>query len=85
MINIVELFSGIGSQAKAFERLSKKKKIKVNVLNTCEWDVHAIVAYDYIHNGPSLHDDVINLTRDELLEKLSMLSLLKTKLLLLEL
>lgn len=75
MINIVELFSGIGSQAKAFERLSKKKKIKVNVLNTCEWDVHAIVAYDYIHNGPSLHGDVINLTRDELLEKLSMLSL----------
>lgn len=75
MINIVELFSGIGSQAKAFERLSKKKKIKVNVLNTCEWDVHAIVAYDYIHNGPSLHDDVINLTRDELLEKLSMFSL----------
>lgn len=31
MINIVELFSGIGSQAKAFERLSRKRNFQVNV------------------------------------------------------
>lgn len=75
MINIVELFSGIGSQAKAFERLAKKRKFQVNVLKTCEWDVHAIVAYDYIHNGPSLDKRAIGLKRDELLEKLGKLSL----------
>lgn len=73
--NIVELFSGIGSQAKAFERLSSRKNIDFKILNTCEWDVHAIVAYDYIHNGPKLHNDSIKLTREELLEKLLKLSL----------
>lgn len=75
MIKIVELFSGIGSQAKAFERLSKKRNIKVEILNTCEWDVHAIVAYDYIHNGPKLDGRVLSLSRDELIEKLKKLSL----------
>ena len=75
MINIVELFSGIGSQAKAFERLAKRRKLNISVLNTCEWDVHAIVAYDYIHNGPSLDNRVLELQRDELLNILNKLSL----------
>ena len=61
MINIVELFSGIGSQAKAFERLSRKRNFQVNVLKTCEWDVHAIVAYDYIHNGSALDKRTLEL------------------------
>lgn len=75
MINIVELFSGIGSQAKAFERLSKKKNIEIKVLKTCEWDVHAIVAYDYIHNGPDLDKKTSKLTKDELLSALKKYSL----------
>ena len=73
--NIVELFSGIGSQAKAFERISIRKDVDFSILNTCEWDVHAIVAYDYIHNGPKMHKKASKLTRDELLDKLSKLSL----------
>ena len=73
--NIVELFSGIGSQAKAFERISTRKDVNFGILNTCEWDVHAIVAYDYIHNGPEIHKNASKLTRDELLDKLSKLSL----------
>lgn len=73
--NIVELFSGIGSQAKAFERISKRSGVDFSVLNTCEWDVHAIVAYDYIHNGPRIHKSALKLTRDQLLEKLGKLSL----------
>lgn len=73
--NIVELFSGIGSQAKAFERISTRKDVDFSILNTCEWDVHAIVAYDYIHNGPKIHKNASKLTRDELLDKLSKLSL----------
>lgn len=75
MIRIVELFSGIGSQAKAFERISKKRAIKFEVLNTCEWDIHAIVAYDYIHNGVTLSKDASKLSRDDLLKSLSHLSL----------
>ena len=48
--NLVELFSGIGSQAKALKNLG----IKVNTLGTSEWDVHAIAAYDVIHNSPEI-------------------------------
>ena len=43
--NIVELFSGIGSQAKALKNLG----YDVNALGTCEWDLHAFIAYDAIH------------------------------------
>lgn len=38
--NIVELFSGIGSQAAALKNLG----VKINTVGTSEWDVHAIVA-----------------------------------------
>ena len=75
MINVVELFSGIGSQAKAFEKLSKKLNIDFQVLKTCEWDIHAIVAYDYIHNSSNLDNKTIVMSREQLLEKLSKLSL----------
>ena len=75
MINIVELFSGIGSQAKAFERLSRKRNFQFNVLKTCEWDVHAIVAYDYIHNGSALDKRTLELKREDLLKELKKLSL----------
>lgn len=75
MINIVELFSGIGSQAKAFERLSKKRNFKFQILNTCEWDVHAIVAYDYIHRGMKIPKKVEKMSKTELLDELLKLSL----------
>lgn len=66
-MRIVELFSGIGSQAKAF----KKLKIEHEIINTCEWDIHAIVAYDLIHNGATLHPDAQNLTKNKLVNLLS--------------
>ena len=40
--NIVELFSGIGSQARALKNIG----IRINVQATCEWDIHAFIAYD---------------------------------------
>ena len=45
-LKIVELFSGIGSQAKALRNIGAD----IKVVATCEWDIHAIVAYDAIHN-----------------------------------
>lgn len=66
-MRIVELFSGIGSQAKAFEKLH----IRHQILNTCEWDIHAIVAYDLIHNTPGIHRQAQALDKPELLEILS--------------
>lgn len=66
-MTIVELFSGIGAQAKAFEKNHTRHK----VLHTCEWDIHAIVAYDLIHNKPGIHAQARNLSKEELLTKLS--------------
>ncbi len=47
MLRVVETFSGIGSQAKALQRLG----IDYKVVNTVEWDIAAFYAYDIIHNG----------------------------------
>ena len=47
MLRVIEAFSGIGSQAKALE----KANIDHEILQTVEWDIAAIYAYDIIHNG----------------------------------
>lgn len=62
--NLVEFFSGIGSQARALENLD----IKINTLGTCEWDIHAFVAYDAIHNSSGLDEDISAMGKQELLE-----------------
>ena len=65
-INLIELFSGIGSQAKALKNLG----YHVNTLGTCEWDLHAFIAYDAIHNSPEIPDDISKIGKTEILEKL---------------
>lgn len=66
-LNVVELFSGIGSQAKALENIN----INFETVNTCEWDIHALVAYDLIHNDGLLHSGSLGLTKLELLNELN--------------
>lgn len=70
-ISLVELFSGIGSQAKALFSVAQKRNYKMVSLNTCEWDIHSIVAYDYIHNGVKLHSKVLGLSKAQILDQLS--------------
>lgn len=65
-IKVVELFSGIGSQAKALANIGANYE----VVGTCEWDIHAMCAYDAIHHGVGIHEDAKNLKKEELLEKL---------------
>lgn len=65
--NIVELFSGIGSQAKALKNLG----YEVNTLGTCEWDLHAFVAYDAIHVSTELPNDIATMSKEDILEILS--------------
>lgn len=65
-IGIVELFSGIGSQAKALKNIG----FDYELIGTCEWDIHSMVAYDCIHNDYFLVDEVKNLSKEELLDKL---------------
>lgn len=64
--NLVELFSGIGSQAKALKNLG----IKVNLRGTSEWDVHALAAYDVIHNPPEIPEEIQSMSKEQLLEEL---------------
>lgn len=64
--NIVELFSGIGSQAKALKNLG----YTINTLGTCEWDLHAFIAYDAIHSSTEIPADIDELTKLQLLEQL---------------
>lgn len=64
--NLVELFSGIGSQAKALKNLD----MKIEKTWTCEWDIQAFCAYDAIHNSCSVPESISSLTKEELFEKL---------------
>lgn len=66
MYNIVELFSGIGSQAKAIKNLG----MEIGEVYTCEWDIHAFIAYDAIHNCNTIPFDVMAMSKEELLDKL---------------
>ena len=67
MYNVVELFSGIGSQAKALKNLG----CNINLVGTSEWDVHAIIAYDLIQNNEEMPQEIADMSKAELLEKLS--------------
>lgn len=64
--NLVELFSGIGSQHRALSN----NNVKVNILGTCEWDVHALIAYNCIHKIEILNDEIKKLKREEVLKRL---------------
>ena len=66
MYNLVEFFSGIGSQAKALRNLGQE----VNLVGSSEWDVHAIIAYDLIHNGKDIDSDIAELNKEQVLNLL---------------
>ncbi len=74
-MKIVELFSGIGSQAKALHNLASGEEgipdLKVETVGTCEWDIHAIIAYDLIHHPEGgIPPEIQAMTKDRLLEEL---------------
>ena len=61
--NVIEAFSGIGSQAKAM------KKAGLNhwkVVNTIEWDINAIIAYFFIHHKETDYQAYKSLSDEEL-------------------
>lgn len=66
MLKVIETFSGIGAQSKALKNIGADFKI----IGTADWDIHAIVAYDLIHNGKQDLSKYENATREEMLEKL---------------
>jgi len=66
MYNVVELFSGIGSQAKALRNLGQD----INLVASSEWDVHAIIAYDLIHNRGGIPQEIAEMSKEQLLDVL---------------
>lgn len=66
MIKVIETFSGIGAQSKALKNIG----CDFQIIGTADWDIHAIIAYDLIHNGKQDLSKYENATREELLKKL---------------
>ncbi len=66
MLRMVETFSGIGAQSKAL----RNANIEHEILNTADWDINAIIAYDLIHSKNIDNSKYSNLTKDELLKLL---------------
>lgn len=64
--NLVELFSGIGSQAKALKNLG----LEVNTVGTCEWDIQALCAYDAIHNSAEVPESISTLSKEEIYDRI---------------
>lgn len=71
MFKVVEAFSGIGSQTKALKRAA----IKHEVVATVDWDIHAIYAYDIIHNGKQDLSPYKKLKKEDCIKKLSKFTL----------
>lgn len=65
---MVEMFSGIGSQAKALKKLNLKYDIHI-----LDWDISAFYAYDIIHHGKHTDELIqnIHLSHNELVEFLA--------------
>lgn len=72
VFKIIETFSGIGAQAKAFKNLrSKSPSFKYKIEATVEWEIGAIFAYDILHKGPQNLEKYDNLSKEELVRFLS--------------
>ena len=65
-LKVVELFSGIGSQARALENVG----IKIDVQATCEWDIHAFIAYDAIHKSSEILENIAKMSKEEVFDNL---------------
>lgn len=67
MLKVVEAFSGIGSQAKALRNIG----LDFEVVNTIDWDINAIIAYDILHNGSQDLSILADLDKEDLIIRLS--------------
>ena len=78
-IRVAELFSGIGSQAKALTRVANRFCcFKPKFVFTCEWEIHAAIAYDVIQSGSKyipVIPRVLELTDEQVSERLKKLNL----------
>lgn len=71
MFRVIETFSGIGSQAKALERVG----VEYSIVNTADWDINAILAYCMIHKGKIDIDKYSEISDTEVIDTLKTLTL----------
>lgn len=71
MFRVIETFSGIGSQAKALERIG----VEYSIINTADWDINAILAYCMIHKGKIDIDKYSKISDTEIIDTLKTLTL----------
>ncbi len=50
-IRVLEAFSGIGAQAKAFSNFQKDKEKVFDIVATVDWDARSIITYAQIHHN----------------------------------
>lgn len=62
MFKVIETFSGIGAQAKALERIG----VEHTIVNTCDWDIGAIIAYGMIHKHKIDTERYSHISEDEI-------------------
>lgn len=61
-IRLIELFAGIGSQAKALENLG----LDFEHWRVCEFDAHAVASYNAVHGTNFATSDITKITADDL-------------------
>ena len=61
-IRLIELFAGIGAQAKALENLG----VPFEHYRICEWDKYAVASYNAIHGTYFLTSDITKIHADDL-------------------
>jgi DNA (cytosine-5)-methyltransferase 1 len=70
-LHVVELFSGIGAQAKSLKKISKRHQLDINFVGTCEWDIHPIVAYFLINGGNPKKAHQLKISKTDLINSLT--------------
>ena len=61
-VRLIELFSGIGAQAKAFERLG----VPFESYRSCEIDKYAVMSYNAVHGTNFVPTDITKLHAEDL-------------------
>lgn len=61
-VRLIELFAGIGAQAKALENLG----INFEHWRVCEFDEHAVRSYNAVHNTHFVPSDITKISADDL-------------------
>lgn len=65
-IRLIELFAGIGAQAKALERLKADFGVEFEHYRICEFDKYAVASYNAIHGTEFATSDITKITAEDL-------------------